>query len=206
MKKCCQTLYKHRRNILDAVVIAILMIGSLKLGFLLGGRDTALWKSIVTAPVPETCALCGNGNGTRYHAPCLVNLSSGEVGELRVYDSHPDLPGNLAPIQQTGTFSFLRCAGIIGYRDTSMHMSHATLPKETAPIDPSHFCHSCRALLAESTTKGYILMDLYNLNHIQAYPIVSGQQYAIRDYTVSITQEEPSTGPSITVQGHLLTQ
>lgn len=72
-------------------VIAALAV-AFGLGWHFGGNDTdkkayaAIWEAISTLPEPERCALCGD---MRYHAPCLVDLSTGKVGELAVYTPTP---------------------------------------------------------------------------------------------------------------------
>lgn len=38
------------------------------------------------SPEPEICALCGNGEGQRYHAPCVLECSAGLLAELAVYE------------------------------------------------------------------------------------------------------------------------
>ena len=42
--------------------------------------------TLLPAPNPKRCAIC---DSIPYHAPCLVNLATGEVGELTVYEPHP---------------------------------------------------------------------------------------------------------------------
>ena len=204
-----ETLHKYRWNVIEAMVIGMLPTAFFAVGVFLRGavaeRDMALWKSIVLTPEPEVCALCGSGSGISYHAPVVVNLSTGESGELRVYDPDPYRRNEIAEEQSTGTFSFLYVAGMMGYRDTCDHSSHVTLPKERkwTRIDPALFCRDCRALLADTTTEGYILEDLYNLSDITTYAIKDGAKYTIRDYDISIsTQEEPG-GLSIHVTGLL---
>ena len=42
--------------------------------------------TILPAPNPKRCAIC---DSIPYHAPALVNLATGEVGELSVYEPIP---------------------------------------------------------------------------------------------------------------------
>lgn len=66
--------------------------------------STALY---LTYRQPEVCSLCGSGKRERYQAPVILNLTTGQSNEMRIYD--PDLPFSeyeIAPIQTTGTFSF----------------------------------------------------------------------------------------------------
>ena len=200
-----ETLHKYRWNVIKAMVIGILLTAFFSVGVFLRGavaeRDIALWKSLVLTPEPEICALCGNG--IPYHAPVLVNLSTGEAGELRVYDPDPRHPYEPAEEQSTGTFSFLHIAGLTGYRDTCNHSCCVTLPETDAPIAPAFFCRACRPMLADTATEGFILADLYNLSDITAYAIKDGAKHTIRDYDISISAQAEPGGLSIHVAGLL---
>ena len=90
-----------------------LMVGLLCAAIVISG--TALY---LTYHQPEVCSLCGSGNRERYQAPVILNLTTGQSNEMRIYD--PDLPFSeyeIAPIQTTGTFSLASCAGYTGRRD-----------------------------------------------------------------------------------------
>lgn len=80
LKQRGRMLDPHCAKILKILMTAALMAGFFALGFSLrgirAGKDTVFWRSIVTTPEPGSCALCGNGNGERYHAPCLVRLAT----------------------------------------------------------------------------------------------------------------------------------
>lgn len=73
LKKC--TWIKH-------ATLFILFLLFFLYGFWLRGIaaecEAAVWRKIFLTPEPDLCALCGYG--TRYHAPCLVSLSTGEMG------------------------------------------------------------------------------------------------------------------------------
>lgn len=150
----------------------------------------ALLESIRTLPEPEQCALCSEE--IPYHAPCLLNLSTGQLGELTVYTNDPTRPGELAPpeMQQTGTFNFQPCAGLMGIRDTCAHICRVTLPAKRQRMDPALFCMGCRLLLAGSGSEGYAILDLYDLPFLQVYPICKGKRTKIRDYRVTVTDGE----------------
>lgn len=160
--------------------------------------------SLVATPEPEVCALCGEGGDSMwYHAPCVLDLSTGLVTELTVYDPHRSLVGEIAEEQQTGTLGLLQHGGLTVMQDTYSRTSSVTLPREQVQMAPSFFCRNCRGLLSEAAREGYVLLDLHDLQHITAYPIAVGAEYEIRDYTVSIWRAEGRHGFDITVQGHL---
>lgn len=198
LKKCGGKSGKYREKIWAVGAVIILIAACLGPGRFWGGREG---DTIDAVPEPECCALCGSGE--QYHAPCMVKLATGEVGELRVYDPDPRRGGELAPIQRTGTFSFLRCADLVGYRDTSRHVSHVILPEETEPVNPAYFCRNCRTLLVGTAAGGYVLADLYDVGAIQMYPIADGAEYYIRDYMVSISEGKGPKGIEINVTGLL---
>lgn len=66
----------------------------------------------------------------------------------------------------------------------------ATLPEKAEQIEEAYFCRDCRAKLAEITTEGYVLADLYDTENFALYPITAGAEYVIREYTVTVLQEE----------------
>lgn len=206
-KEYCKMLYKnHKISVVTLGIVIALVPYYICCVFLHGiATDRSIANAIANTPEPEICALCGNGSGISYHAPVVVNLSTGESGEMRVYDPDPCRRNELAKEQSTGTFSFLNIAGIMGYRDTCDHTSHVILPKEREweLIDPSYFCRSCRTLLAGTATAGYLLVDLYDLDGITAYAIEDGAEYTIRDYTVSISMNKELKGLSVDVMGLL---
>ena len=144
----------------------------------------ALWEAIVDLPDPEQCALCAEER--RYQAPCLIDLSTGEMGEMQVYTYGPTKQGKLDPreAQFSGTFSLRRCAGLTAFRDTDFHTCEVTLPAEKALLNPALYCKECRQLLAGAGLEGYAILDLYDLDGVQAYPIRDG---VIRDYRISVT-------------------
>jgi len=142
----------------------------------------------------------------RYHAPCLVDLSTGQVGELTIYTPHPRLVGEIAPEenQQTGTFNFQFCVGLTAIRDTCDHTCQVSIPFENmGMMNPGYFCRECRELLAVAGIKGYLLIDLYDIDHIKVYPVQSGEVYTIRDYVVSMTQDRKSRELDVDVRGLL---
>lgn len=193
-------LAKHKRQLL-ALGLAAAMGAAFSLGWYAGLGATnrnayaALWRAILDLPDPERCALCSED--ARYHAPCLVNLSTGEMGEMQVYAYGPTKEGKLDPreAQFSGTFNFQPCAGLTAVRDTGFHTFQVTLPEERELMDPALFCGECRLLLAGAGLEGYVIVDLYDRDHIRAYPI---RGEVIRDYRIS-TNSGKDSGVEVSV-------
>lgn len=201
----CVGILRWNRDVLSAALAGVALTLAFIGGILLC-RHTELvfWKSMLTTPEPESCTLCGqDGDGLRYHAPCLVNLTTGGMGELTVYDPHRELVGEIAEHQQTGVFSFVPCAGFVAARDADAHTCVVNLPKSYEEMNPAHFCRACRSVLAETATWGYALLDLHDLDAIQAFPVEDGGVYDIRDYKVSINWNKDLKKLAVKVQGKL---
>jgi len=145
------------------------------------------------------CVLCGNDRGRSYQAPVLLDVVTGQVGELTVWESGLGLDGAPSPEQSADLFRFHSCCGLTGYRaDQSCHIS---VPPAQGGAGPLLFCRSCRRLVLKAGGARYLLLDLYDLEHMAAYPLLSGASYRIRDYQVSIAQQGRCL--AVTVTGRL---
>lgn len=139
----------------------------------------------------EDCSLCSS---LKCHAPCIVNLATGEVGELVIYEPHPTLVGELAEEQPGGFFTFRPCAGMTAVQDADARTCSVQLPENRKKLNSKYFCDSCRQLLYETQAEGYALVDLYDLNKIGAYPVEAGAVYAMRNYLVFVDWDEEAQG------------
>ena len=184
-------LITHKKQLLAVGMAAVIAV-AFCLGWCAGSGATdrkayaALWEAMVDLPDPERCALCAEGRP--YQTPCLVNLSTGQMGEMRVYTYGPTQEGKLDPreAQCSGTFNFLPCAGLMAIRDNDFHTCQVILPKERGLINPAHFCKECRLLLAGAGLEGYAVIDLHDPDHKLAYPVRKGADEVIRDYRVCV--------------------
>lgn len=166
--------------------------------------DAVFWKVVATTPEPECCAICEDGNGNRYHAPVLVNLSTGVLRELEIYDRDPRRPWEVAEEQRWDdwVFTFIDGNATMSWSSED-HTNIAHIGEEIGKIAPALFCHDCRALLADTATEGYVLLDMYDLENIQAFVVANGAEHTIRDYTVSIYKDKENGGLEVGVTGHL---
>lgn len=139
------------------------------------------------APEPEQCSLCGY---IPSHALCLVNLNTGEIGEIRCYDPHPTKAGEISEFQRGGYFCFLYIAGEQGYLDACIPEAHVYVPVRAEKCNEQYFCISCRTLLSEYTNEGYVLADLQCPDRPVLYPVEDGTEFSIRCYEVTISSKE----------------
>lgn len=147
---------------------------------------------------PKRCAIC---DSIPYHAPCLVNLKTGEVGELAVYEPHPFKSGELNEYQQGGTFSFMNIAGATGYRDGMNYELQITIPANENEYGEKFFCASCRKLISGHTEYGFLLIDLKIPDNPVPLSLVPDSRQSVRCYEIQVW--ENANGIEIVVQGTL---
>ncbi|MBQ3257087.1 MAG: hypothetical protein IJA67_06725 [Oscillospiraceae bacterium] len=136
------------------------------------------------------CALCRNQAGAKVHAPCIVNLATGEVSELSVYDPHPTEIGEVTAAPKKGYTSFFTGAGAMIQQNPDLEYCEATLPRKEEPIEPGHFCYECRRILTEPDRNGYVIADMYNPEAVEVYTVWDGAKYEIRDYLVTVNRTD----------------
>ena len=158
--------------------------------FILARDEIIYLESMVESPKPEVCALCRNGEGEKIHAPCIVNLSTGEVAELSVYEHHPTEPGEVSTELEKGYFSYYGVAGASIMCNPESEYCRVTLPKELEIITPAHFCYECRRIITDIDKDGYVLADMYDPETVAVYKIWNGAKYEIRDYLVTVNKTE----------------
>lgn len=151
-------------------------------------------------PEPRFCALCDRGEN--YHAPVLLNISTGEIGALHVYHPNPIDMAELANEQPTGTFRAVQLCGAQGYYDWG-NACYVQLPTQPEPMKAALFCRDCREKLSETGNEGYAIVDYYDLRDIHIYPIIDGAEYTIRDYTITVYFDDVAHAMCICVRGAL---
>lgn len=148
---------------------------------------------------PEKCSLCDN---LSCHAPCIINLSTGEILELSVYEPHPFTAGELAEEQRTGYFSFIQGAGIAGHKLGGKSVT-VTIPTESEGLNRQYFCTACLDLLAGYANQGYVLADLKNPKNPIIYSICKGSSFSFRCYDISVQKSSDTEGFVVTIIGTL---
>ena len=145
---------------------------------------------------PNRCPLCGF---IKSHAPCLVNVKTGEVEEMALYTPHYKLVGEIAEVQDDSTFSFVDVAGAKGTRLSSPWIMELDIPVMSAPALKYHFCRDCRKLL--SGHDGYVIADLYIHGKPAVYEIYDGMKLDLRCYTISAEKSDIGNEYAFTIEG-----
>lgn len=167
------------------------------IGYIYEYRHAATLQELLLAAPPDACVLCDLE--IPYHGPCLVNLATGDVVELRVYDPILSLSGQIN-LEESGTIELWTEKGVTLLRDTTNKTCTAHLNESNGRIDGTHFCYQCRGLISAVSTTGYVIADVYDSANITIYPVQTKENYTIRDYSVEIRDDD---GPEILVTGYL---
>lgn len=148
---------------------------------------------------PDKCSLCDN---LSCHAPCIVNLSTGEILELSVYEPHPFTAGALAEEQRTGYFAFIQGAGVSGHKLGGKSVT-VTIPTEAGGLIRQHFCTACLDLLADYANRGYVLADLKDPKNPIIYSLSESTSFSFRCYDISIQEHKDAKEFVVTIIGTL---
>lgn len=114
------------------------------------------------------CYLC---QGIPCDAPCLVDLSTGEVVPLTVDENSGAL-----------SIQFLGDARI----ELKPGEACATIPTEPRDVNTDLFCDKCRMLIAAASNSSYVLADMKDIGDVRLYPIEAGRTISIRNYIIAI--------------------
>ena len=155
----------------------------------------------VNPPEPEVCALCGSMNGV-YYAPVLVNLFTGELDEMAVYQRDIYNRDHLASEQRTGFLRLGKCAGA-EYCLEGGEFCRVSVPPGNRPMVKARYCHDCRKLLSSVRHDGYALVDAHDLDDKKVYEIREGAEYDINGYTTTVFYCGDTQSLAVQVSGSL---
>ena len=134
----------------------------------------------------KECCLCSS---FRFHAPCLVDLETGEMIELDLYFPHETKVAELAdPQPEMGTFSFVRLGDVAGTKLTDSKTIELDIPTDS--ITNPALCKSCRKQLGGLAVSRYVLADLYSSEDKVIIPITQDLCLDLRCYNVTSKLEE----------------
>ena len=146
----------------------------------------------------KDCCLCSS---FRYHAPCLIDLETGEMIEMDLYFPHETKVAELAdPQPETGTFSFVSLGDVKGTKLTDSKTIELDIPMDSI-TNPS-LCRSCRKQLGGLVVDRYVLADLYDQEEKTLIPMDSDLFMVLRCYKITAHEKEQGI-LNIVVQGIL---
>ena len=187
-------------EILTGMFVALVCVISFGAGYLLCfvrfQEDVRFYEAMLYTLEPSECALCSNNSAAKIHAPCIINLTTGEVAELAVYDQHPT---EVTAEGKKGYTSFYTGAGVVIHQNSDNGYCEASLPQKEEPMDPAYFCYDCRHRIAELDNDGYVIADLYDRENISVFEVSDGAEYRIREYLVTVNQTD---GGGFEIEAH----
>lgn len=152
-------------------------------------------------PEPAECALC---DAFPRHAPCLVNLNTGELYELVIYQPHHTKVAELSEEQRGGYMSLVHFGDISGILLGADRVELKS-PEKLTGIQNGLFCNNCRKLLKENNCKGYVFADLRTPETPTVWKIADGVSFSVRCYDVQISQGDETGKLKILMTGTLET-
>lgn len=145
----------------------------------------------------KACCLC---DSFRYHAPCLLDLETGELLEFDLYLPHSSSVAELAEEQpEMGTLSFVQIGNVSGIKLTDSKTIEIHIPNDKT-FKPT-LCSDCRKLLPLGHTNRYILADLYDKQENILIPIKANTAFSLRCYEITAKKNTEKGGISVTIQG-----
>ena len=149
----------------------------------------------------KDCCLC---DSFRFHAPCLVDLETGDLIELDLYFPHETKVAELAEVQQdmSSTFSFVRLGNITGTKLTGSKVIEFGVPIADKTNNPA-LCKGCRELLQAGYKGRYVLADLYDMEIKELIPIVANTSIDLRCYEIIMVENTEKNEINVTIQGTL---
>ena len=154
---------------------------------------------VATQPKKEECSICEH---PKAHAPCILNLSTGEITELELFQPHFTKTGEISDQQTGGTFSFIQAAGLTGIKLTDPWYIEVDVPMEGTQKSINLFCVKCCKLLNEYE-KGFVLLDIYDVEHPVVYDLSDGAIYTIRCYQIAVSAKMENNEWLVRVDGRL---
>lgn len=146
----------------------------------------------------KACCLC---NSFRYHAPCLIDLETGDLLELDLYLSHESEVAELAdPQPEMGVLVFDKLGSVTVVKNTVSKTAEFSLLCSERTMNPA-LCRECRKQAGVFPMR-YMLADLYAQDEKSLIPIQAGISTKLRCYTIHSSKGETGTR-NISIQGVL---
>lgn len=150
-------------------------------------------------PEPAECTLC---DAFPRHAPCIVNLNTGELYEPVIYQPHHTKVAELSDEQYGGYMSLVHFEDISGILLGADRVELES-PERLVGMQDSFFCSNCRKLLKENSCQGYIFADLRIPETPSVWKIADGVSFSVRCYDVLIRRSTNSNALNIRIEGKL---
>lgn len=150
-------------------------------------------------PEPANCVLCDTYSR---HAPCLIDLNSGEIRDLEIYQLDYAGDGELSDTQYGGYLSLVSLGEISGIL-LGADSVELEAPRNANGLLAGIFCKDCRQLLNDSKCQGYAFADLHDPKNPAVWNIKAGTAFSVRCYNVTIAESDKPNKLKILMTGTL---
>ena len=137
----------------------------------------------------KECCLC---NAPTSSAPCLLDLETGDILELRL--DGPSTTSGPDGVSYVSTFSFIRFHTVTGTKQTAPNVITLKIPTADKSQTPA-LCRNCRQLLPQVYDGRYALA---NLTQKELFTITIEGEILICGFTVRVEQEDTHLSVLIT--------
>lgn len=148
----------------------------------------------------KECCLCST---FRYHAPCLIDLETGDLIELDLYFPDDELVAELEvpqPEIDTDTFSFVKLGNVSGTKLTGSKTIELHIPNDTTAFPL--LCKECKKQIPGYTSR-YVFADLYDKEAKTLIPINANTKLALRCYEIIMNENKENKYIDVIIQGIL---
>jgi len=144
------------------------------------------------APVDaKSCVLCDYGHA---NPPCLINLNTGKMGEIVLYDM--DGIGSKEIDTSKTEYGIARSGGAAGATYMSFPDSHTShigiqrnlLYRYSKERAQAFFCDDCMVMIeAVEPNSGFLFADCYDVGNVTLYKLEDAEDgISIRHYTITV--------------------
>ena len=151
-------------------------------------------------PVPsEKCPIC---TAPAKHAPCLLNIATGEVHTLDLYEYSETDWNTPAKYQRGGYAVVLSFGDASGIRMTDPWNLQLHIKANPTTVPKGLYCRSCQDQLSGAEC-GFALLDLGISESPTIYAIHPGAEYSFRCYEISVEDDSVIPGLTLSINGTL---
>ena len=150
------------------------------------------------------CPICRIERKAPYHAPVFIDLLTGEVGELQVYDyAKQGMALELAAVQRSGATRLFICAGVMASTDLNSHICRARLQNTALLVNKARYCEDCQVRFVSTVESRYLLIDAYDREDLDDYSVIPDETFQVRDYQILISAEDQNSNVEVCVIGQI---
>lgn len=134
----------------------------------------------------KECVICSH---VYSHAPALLNISTGRIDTLDVYDYSIYDPTVPAEYQTGGYAVILPLGDFSAIRMTNPWYVEVRLPEAEKQIAKRTYCTECETML-KTNASGFAILDLGIPGEPVIHPLTGGSSFSFRYYVLQMTDNK----------------